>query len=146
MSVELKIKTKSLSEESKIIRKEERKLLGMVRWNIAQHRETGSNDEYQIYNDTSFMTRHRLEKHRKFDVRNESRATHIARAFISAVPYSVIESKVNDMDSFNKYILPRVVKLVVKYGELSQEDRKWDKTSYVPTDTLKNKVTTWLAS
>lgn len=144
MSVELKIKSKSLTEESRIIRKEERKLLKTVRWHIARHRETGSNDEYAIHSDTSFMTRKRLEKHRKFDVRNESRATHIARAFIAGLPYKVVENKVNDVESFNKYILPRVVKMILKYGEVDAEDRQWDKTSYVPTDELKAKVKNWL--
>lgn len=40
MSVELKIKIKSLAEEARIIRKEEDKLHGMAKWKLQHHRKT----------------------------------------------------------------------------------------------------------
>ena len=40
MSIELKIKVKSLAEEARIIRKEERKVHGMRRWGLQHHRRT----------------------------------------------------------------------------------------------------------
>jgi hypothetical protein len=40
MSIELKIKVKSLAEEARIIRKEERKLHGMRKWGLQHHRTT----------------------------------------------------------------------------------------------------------
>ena len=39
-SIELRIKIKSLAEEAKIIRHEERKLDGMERYSLQQHRKT----------------------------------------------------------------------------------------------------------
>lgn len=148
MSVELKIKTKSLTEESRIIRKEEHKLLKTVRWNLARHRESGSNDEYEIHSDTSFYKRQQLEKHRKVDVRNESRATHIARAFIAGVPYSVVENKVNDVDTFEKFILPRVVKMVMRYGNVEQGHQQpmgVQLSSDTATKFVKDKIVAWVS-
>lgn len=40
MSIELKIKVKSLAEEARIIRREERKVHGMRRWGLQHHRRT----------------------------------------------------------------------------------------------------------
>lgn len=40
MSIELKIKVKSLAEEARIIRKEEGKVHGMRRWGLQHHRRT----------------------------------------------------------------------------------------------------------
>lgn len=40
MSIELKIKIKNLADEARTIRVEERKVRGMVRWNLQHHRKT----------------------------------------------------------------------------------------------------------
>ena len=40
MSVELKVKIKSLAEEARIIRKEEQKVHGLAKYNLQQHRKT----------------------------------------------------------------------------------------------------------
>ena len=40
MSIELKIKVKTLAEEARIIRHEERKVHGMRRWGLQHHRRT----------------------------------------------------------------------------------------------------------
>jgi hypothetical protein len=40
MSIELKIKIKSLADEARTIRTEEQKLRGMEKWNLQHHRKT----------------------------------------------------------------------------------------------------------
>ena len=82
MSVELKIKSKHLSVEARIIRFEERKLLKQYRWAEAKHHQTGNNDMYPRWHDVAFTSYCSLSKHRKWDVRNENRATFLARAYI----------------------------------------------------------------
>ena len=85
MSIELKIKSKHLSVEAKIIRFEEHKLTKQIKW-LKEHQQT-----YE----TQFWKRHSLNQHRKVDVRNENRATFLARAFIAGKPYSSVEQKRN---------------------------------------------------
>jgi len=104
MSIELKIKSKHLATEPAIIRHEERKLLRMAR-----RRE---------YNDTeSLLYKYRsLSEHRKWVVRNESRATYLARAFLSGKSYSSVEKKVHNYSTLRAYVVPRVVDMVMKYG------------------------------
>lgn len=104
MSIELKIKSKHLATEPAIIRHEERKLLKMAR-----RRE---------YNDTeSVLSKYRsLSEHRKWVVRNESRATYLARAFLSGKPYSSVEKKVHQHSTLRAHIVPRIVDMAMKYG------------------------------
>jgi len=119
MSVELKIKSKHLSVEAQIIRFEERKLHKQYRWAEAKHHQTGNNDQYPRWEDRAFMTFCSLSKHRKWDVRNENRATFLARAYIEGVPYASVEAKRKPENEyrFQTYILPRVVSMVAKYGK-----------------------------
>ena len=107
MSLELKIKSKHLSVEAKIIRFEENKLRKQLDW-LRDHQQ--SRDLVH----QKFMS---LKNHRKWDVRNENRATFIARAFIAGKPYSSVELKRKpDYDyKFYQFILPRVVAMVEKY-------------------------------
>ena len=104
MSIELKIKSKHLATEPAIIRHEERKLLRMAR-----RRE---------YNDTeSILMKYRsLSEHRKWVVRNESRATYLARAFLSGKPYYSVEKKIHNYSTLRAYVVPRVVEMIMKYG------------------------------
>lgn len=107
MSVELKIKSKHLALEPAIIRKEEKKLLKQIRSNKC-------NDTLE-----AFRKFESLSIHRKWNVRNESRATHLARAFLSGRPYSEVEQKRKPENEykFKMYIIPRIVKMVSKYGK-----------------------------
>lgn len=93
MSIELKIKSKHLSEEAKIIRFEERKL--------------------KAKNKPAFWS---LRQHRTWDVRNENRATFLARAFLAGKAYNSVEHKVHSMYKLEYIIAPRVVAMVNKYG------------------------------
>jgi hypothetical protein len=114
MSVELKIKSKHLSLEAGVIRFEERKIRKQLEW----HRERQTNDAKLDATWTS------LNIHRRWDVRNENRATYLARAYLAGVPYASVEQKRKEENEykFKTYILPRVVSMVEKYGP---EKIKW---------------------
>lgn len=109
MSVELKIKAKHLALEPAIIRKEEQKILKQIRSGYC--------------NDTAAALRkyESLHNHRKWNVRNESRATNLARAFIAGKLYSTVEQKrkpEND-SKFQRFVIPRIVAMVNKYSNQS---------------------------
>jgi len=112
-SLELKIKNKHLSEEARIIRFEENKLRRQLDWLKDNGMDQGHTEYAQKHN--SFMN---LKSHRREDVRNENRATYIARAFIEGKSYKKVESKRKPEreHEFYYYILPRVLKMIQKYG------------------------------
>jgi len=101
MSIELKIKSKHLTEEAKIIRFEERK--------------------QKARNKELFWS---LRSHRTWEVRNENRATFLARAYLAGKSYKSIEHKVHDIWKLKAYILPRTLVMVNKYGtiKLTKDD------------------------
>lgn len=120
MSIELKIKAKSLGAESQMIRKEEIKLKRSARWN----------DEHQKPAEAAkFQTKRRaLYEHRVQDVRFESRATHLARAYIAGKPYKSIERSTRDDADTKTRLWKRVHTLLKKYHnpEITQaEVLKW---------------------
>lgn len=104
MCIELKIKSKHLALEPGIIKFEERKLL---------ERNGFPNTKYN-----------QLRWHRCWDVRNESRATHLARTFLAGKPYNSAEAKRSNNAMFEAYIVPRIVVMVNKYGtnKVSKDD------------------------
>jgi hypothetical protein len=117
MSIELKIKSKHLSEEAKIIRFEERKQLRYINKKLPSLPEDKASSAYfrewyalhSIYNN--------LRNHRIFDVRRENRATFLARAYLSGKAYSEVESsrKPEKEFEFQTLVLPRVLAMVNKY-------------------------------
>lgn len=147
MSIELKIKSKHLSEEARIIRFEERKLFRQYQWALNNYRAAGNNDMYPRWNDKAFMSYESLNRHRRWDVRNENRATFLARAYIAGVPYNTIEQKRNPENefAFQWHVLPRVIAMVFKYGKREDGDWEWDKTKgrNVPTKQFKDKIIAW---
>jgi hypothetical protein len=112
MSIELKIKAKHLALEPQVIRHEEAKLKKQIKY----HR---SSDEVSAF--TLARKLDELITHRRWNVRNESRATTLARAYLAGKVYSTIEkrNKSNDI-MFQIYILPRIVTMVSKYGKGDQ--------------------------
>lgn len=110
MSVELKIKSKSLAAESQIIRHEERKLLKQARW--AKQAELAKEKHEYL---SKYMS---ISAHRRWEVRNENRATYLARAFLAGMPYKVVEQlrKEENEYKFKSQIIPRVKSIVSKYG------------------------------
>jgi hypothetical protein len=107
MSIELKIKSKHLSLEAKVIKFEEAKLKRQMRW----HREHDTLSDSLVWKFNSIVN------HRKHDVKNENRATFLARAFIKGVPYSKVENKrrLDNEPTFKRVIMPRVLALVNRY-------------------------------
>lgn len=137
MSLELKIKSKHLGEEARIIRFEEHKLKKQIRWTAKrQALPPGMVDKYQS-----------IHNHRVWDVRNENRATFLARAFIEGRPYSSVEQKIHCYENFRCYIYPRLFDMAAKYGDFKVY-KSWDgkKMSY-PKDreaVLKKQIDDWL--
>lgn len=144
MSIELKIKSKHLALEPAIIRKEEQKLLKRIQQLKAYHQ---INDHW----DSIIAPVHHkwwdLQHHRKWDVRNESRATYIARAYIKGIPYRTAEQKSEFNDTFKRFILPRVFDMVAKYGKVHVR-KYWDgkKQDYRPEEKekLMSEIKSWL--
>lgn len=87
MKVYLKIKIKSLAEEAKIIRFEEK------RW-------PGRSDEYQG-----------LHFHRTYDVRNEARAAQLAYGYLRGRKYRQLEAS-----CYTAPNRTRIRELIIKYG------------------------------
>jgi hypothetical protein len=114
MSIELKIKSKHLALEPAIIKREEYKLLNQLKWYKQHHQIT------DIYRDEGANKLHhkwwQLTTHRKWDVRNEARATFLARAYLAGKPYKSVEAKTNDFPLLMTVIHPRIVDMVAKYG------------------------------
>ena len=93
----LRIKAKHLATEPAIIRHEERKVTGMDKWNLQQHR--------------------------KWDVRNEARATQLAIAFIKGKDIKRIEPMLRDRNDYrHTLVLRRVISMVKKYGDRNIAD------------------------
>ena len=148
MSVELKVKSKHLSEEARIIRFEERKQLKQFEWAKRKHYETGSNDEYPCYNNKAWRNYYNLNSHRRKDVRNENRATFLARAYIAGKAYNTVEFKRKDEWTFQHMIVPRIVNMVAKYGDNKVPLKIYDYVARQLVDnpelvTLKKKIVEW---
>lgn len=116
MSIELKIKSKHLSLEAGVIRFEERKLKKQIRWFCDKHMPH-AHIETKLY---------QISSHRKWDVRNENRATFLARAYIAGKLYLTVEKSVKDSAVLMCYILPRVTAMVQRYHnrKITTEDIK----------------------
>jgi hypothetical protein len=113
MSIELKIKSKHLSLEAQVIRFEERKLKSQIDYiKIPSNRiDVGIADKLR-------MTWQSINQHRRWDVRNENRATFLARAYLEGKSYKSVETtrKPENEYKFQQYIIPRIVSMVTKYG------------------------------
>ena len=116
MSIELKIKSKHLALEAGVIRFEEQKLKKQIRWFCGKHMPH-NHVEYKL---------NQISSHRKWNVRNENRATFLARAFIAGRPYLSVEQSIKDPAVLECYIIPRVVAMVQRYHsrKITTEDIK----------------------
>lgn len=155
MSIELKIKAKHLALEPAIIRKEERKLKKQFHWFKQKHQITdvslsniyGKHPElYMLHS-----KRYSLERHRKTLVRNASRATHLARAYIAGMPYSRVEKtrKAENEIVFQNDILQQVFRMVAKYSAKPLQkkyNRETKLTDYdaVEKENLMKAIDKWL--
>jgi len=109
MSVELKVKVKSLAAEATIIRQEELKAKKSARWCR----------EHQLSEQTAHYERNRasLYEHRIDIVRFECRAAELARAFIKGTPYRKVERSTRSGDYIMGRLHGRIQKLVNKYHD-----------------------------
>ena len=107
MSTELKIKSKSLAAEARIIREEERRLCRRARHQAQRQRPA----------DKLRRTRLSLYEHRVHDVRSEARATFIARAFLAG-------REVGEADNSQppKHIVQRAYRIAKKYSPAPIEE------------------------
>ena len=101
MSIELKIKSKHLSAEAKIIRFEELKIKSKA------NKST-----------TDIKTLNNLSNHRKINVRRENRATFLARALIANKEYSTVEPSCTFYNNplNDTKLLKRIHSMVNTYG------------------------------
>ena len=120
MCIELKIKSKHLALEPAIIKCEEAKLKRRIKHHRSDDKTSAITLGWKLDS---------LVRHRKMDVRNESRATHLARTYLAGHPYARAELKRNDDYFFETYIVPRVVAMVTKYG--SKDQRSVDKKTII---------------
>ena len=103
MSLELKIKSKHLGEEAKIIRFEERKLLKRAKYLIARdgdrrfYRDDETGKWVTTELDKVFHPHWKLLSHRTEDVRNENRATFLARAVLKGQKFTDVERSTKDL-------------------------------------------------
>lgn len=118
MSIELKIKSKHLALEPAIIRKEEHKLHSYIKKLRVENPKGIELQKLNELSDKFFSLRH----HRKEDVRQEARATYLARAFMKGTPYKEVERSRKQKDGFIQntghfygYILDRVTAMVIRY-------------------------------
>ena len=134
MSIELKIKSKHLALEPAIIRKEEQKLNKRIKnyksyHQIAKDGDTWSfsKDHPDLYN--LCLKRGSLISHRKWDVRNEARATYLARAYIKGMPYKVVEA--NNDGKLLAPVMNSLIRMVMKYGKTYYKpDRELDENGH----------------
>ena len=136
MSVYLKIKSKHLALEPAIIRMEEQKLKKQIDWYKTKH-QLSTVDMFSYYKEhpdlyNMCLRRGSLTSHRKWDVRNEARATYLARAYIKGMPYKVVEPNVRDKPWAP--VMESLIRMVMKYGSVRyrpdyDESRKVIKTA-----------------
>jgi len=127
MSIELKIKSKHLALEAQVIRFEEHKLRNRINYAIKKN--------VQVDIDSIKYTWHSINEHRRWDVRNENRATFLARAYLAGLDYKTVEVKRKPENEYKfvAHIIPRVLAMVIKYGNgknsaLTRDDiKEWAK-------------------
>lgn len=135
MSYELKIKSKELSEEARIIRAEEARANRIARKLLLKQKSDLADNHLQ--------KRSNLAHHRNTTVRYESRATYLARAFLNGKDYSQVEAAGRRKDQheeniFIKKILPKVYRMVNLYGNKSS--RVGEKVGYVSMSVIEKWV------
>ena len=111
MSIELKIKAKHLALEPAIIRKEEEKLKKQIKW-LQDHQMPYHKEFWKL---TSLIS------HRKSGVRNEARATHLARAFLKGKPYSSVERSCKDPAHRDATTTMKIVAMYNKYRNFKEQ-------------------------
>lgn len=125
---ELRIKLAHIGMEPNVIRKHERR----IKARIARAKARGVNDH-----STSYLELHKINHHRRWVVRNEARATHLACAFIRGTPYSSVELKC-EIGKRDRYISSKVLGMVSRYADDEFINSVTDNGGLTLADALKN--------
>lgn len=153
MSIELKIKSKHLALEPAIIRKEENKLKKRIEHYKMYHQIScdGTFAYYKEHPDLYqlWSKRGSLISHRTREVRNEARATYLARAFIKGIPYKVVEAKTVEMPVHS--VMQSLIRMVMKYGKIryqhdrgEKDERGYPKIVRHAEDKAKEDILNWM--
>lgn len=116
MSIELKIKSKVLAEESRIIRQSELKMRDLHRQHLSGRRNSNWYDG----------TRNELHLHRTGPVRRAARLTGLARGYLTGRSYSSMERPVRK--PLRESDLKEIARMVSRYGQTLVETKqigKW---------------------
>lgn len=142
MSHQLKIKYCSIALEATLIHKEELRCkrysrrhgrkAGKLRWSAerrAARQADGLHKDYTgqaVWTAENLATFGSLNRHR-YELKEELRSTHLARAFLRGLSYRAIERTNNPLKSGPN--LNRISRLVAKYGDPVKLglDPKWDR-------------------
>lgn len=125
MSIELKIKSKSLAAEARIIRAEEAKILsrldgaaGCSDEGLAQDQDARARSRARV----RFLQAYRaIRAHRCGLVRSEARRTFLARGFLSGRPYRRIENRAGR--ALTEQDWKGIEVMVLRYGAGDSTDR-----------------------
>lgn len=109
--IHLKVKIKSLAEEARIIRKEERKLKGQISRTSSEYPEDIKEKRDQVIN---------LVHHRKGVVGHEARHTHLAYAIFRGTPYHKLELKCREKPIFRK-----IKEMAHRFGASEEDVTNW---------------------
>ena len=153
MSIQLKIKSKHLALEPAIIRHEERKLRKQIDWYITKHQiSIHGVDWFDVYKNhpdlsTLYVKHSNLVSHRTVNVREESRATYLARAYIKGMPYKTVEGNCND--KLPVKVMESLIRMVIRYGnvryknEIDRSERTF-KVTKTAEEAAKEDILKWL--
>jgi len=107
MSTELRIKLAHIGMEPAIIKIHEQR----IKNKLAYLKRKSSN----VDTSNLFAERQRLIQHRRWNVRNDARSTHLALGFLTGMPYESLEINC-EVGKRNRHIYPKVCEMVFKYG------------------------------
>ena len=120
---QLKVKIKSLSAESRIIRHQEYKQRDIARSIVLEKGKTKAvtkeNDKRLIEKAKFYRLNNELHLHRTNDVRVESRHSQLAYGFLRGTKYKSIENKCYEQPQWSK-----VESIALRFGMMDERDLK----------------------
>lgn len=123
-TAELKAHSNALSDESRHLRREARKV--KKKWESARVRDLDTQYQYmELFQN--------LSNKRKTDIKNKSRAIYLARAYLDGKSYKSVESKRSDDVLFYHYILPYTTDIVNEF----MDDFTFSAVGWVTYDEIK---------
>lgn len=137
MSIELKIKSKHLALEAKIIKHEETKLVKQINSDQA-HTQV----ETYYWADKVKQQHSSLHSHRTEGLRWEARATHLVRAFLDNKTYDSIEKTRRPCKDYYFWndTVPSMVRMAKSYGQYEDDKliTEWLKAKTLTKEQVKS--------